>query len=776
MNGPFFEELYGSIGGYRLERMLGRGASGEVWEARSPYSGEQLALKRMELGHMTTKERELATQEAQLLRRLAHPHIVRFVDLIADQHQICIVMQFLDGGDLTKVIRSARDIAKRLPEADIWRWFLQVTSALMYLHKAGIIHRDVKPANIFLTAGNTTAVLGDLGIAKVLQNEKSHAVTQIGTPAYLSPEVWQGRTYSFAADIYSLGCTIYELAELRMPFVAHNRGLLAAQVCSKSCPPISDASGYSRVLRDVVQLMLDKDPSIRPGASKIMSYAKNIAAGSGRKLGTPSGGTSSKTRVSPRGQSSKQRNSSPDTPGFGKENQAVNVADPFYLGPPISAHEGNPAPDDGSINSGAAQRVPRGLAHRQQIRKAEATPSAISSNRATPSSSSSAVRRVSPVMQPRRDIAAISVALGLPSPRRKSIDNVPEAVGGRAVRLSPRESISRPSFLPQFGDAAVKQEPPTSASQRNGPSPVRQASQASNVSPAPSTSPTNQSARRAPSPRLLAAGISAAAVAAPIVRRDIARPRSRSPSSGHGVAAVRERSPSSKAPQAELPKVVASVNPVPAVHAAALQSPRRAAVDRLRAASGSRQASCSSRESSPVSAVAAAAAAAFFSEKRTSVGADVQNLEVRGCGGWGDICPWKDRVPVTLFGNFLANEEAAQCKNDKYEGVLDDNKLRKPGEQTLKTIAHPKSDEDLGDMKSEDFELSSTEIVQGILQIDEHSKPNDNEGKVVVECNAVLAAPGVPEKDVPTSSPNPDPTLDDSTLKFLREILQASSG
>ncbi|CAE8597746.1 unnamed protein product [Polarella glacialis] len=303
----------GPAGSYRLERLLGRGASGEVWEARSPFGPERLAVKCVDLSSMKPKERELAAQEAQLLRRISHPHIVRFVDLVTNGHHICIVMPFLEGGDLTKVVTEARELSRRLPEVDIWRWFLQIASALLCLHTARIIHRDVKPANIFLAGGDQRAVLGDLGIAKVLRHVEAGAMTQIGTPAYLAPEVWLGRLYDYAADVYSLGCTVYELAELRMPFVAEN-GVLPLQVCRRRSTPISQSSGYSPALRNVVQLMLDRDPKVRPGPSAIISYAKRLAQ-NGRHLhvtrsDSPSG--------SPTGATPEQHNDGPPAVGEGE--------------------------------------------------------------------------------------------------------------------------------------------------------------------------------------------------------------------------------------------------------------------------------------------------------------------------------------------------------------------------------------------------------------------------------------------------------------------------
>ncbi|CAE7281567.1 GIP [Symbiodinium sp. CCMP2592] len=150
-----------------IERLLGRGAAGEVWQAAGRASGSRVAVKCIDLGSLTAKERHQASQEAYLLRRVKHPHIVRFFDCIVGAQQMHIVMQLMEGGDLASVIRRCRDGGQRPSEASIWRWLLQMARALAYLHKISILHRDVKPANIFLSEDERTAVLGDLGIAKV---------------------------------------------------------------------------------------------------------------------------------------------------------------------------------------------------------------------------------------------------------------------------------------------------------------------------------------------------------------------------------------------------------------------------------------------------------------------------------------------------------------------------------------------------------------------------------------------------------------------------------
>jgi len=260
---------------YRFVRLLGRGASGEVWQVHEPNSGRVLALKQIDLSRMCAKEVELAKQEARLLWKLSHPHIVQYVDMSVDRLTLNLVMEYVSGGDLQGLIASRRETHTLVPESNIWCWFLQIASAIQYLHHRRVLHRDVKPANILLTSNHDRALLGDLGVARVLAHAKAQAVTRIGTPAYLAPELWLGRQYSFAADIYSLGCTVYELATLRIPFTAEHKALLGHQVLHKKCAPIT--SRYSSTLRALVLRMLEKVPDARPTPHQIFSYAQKVA-------------------------------------------------------------------------------------------------------------------------------------------------------------------------------------------------------------------------------------------------------------------------------------------------------------------------------------------------------------------------------------------------------------------------------------------------------------------------------------------------------------------
>eukprot|EP00434_Breviolum_minutum_P020318 symbB.v1.2.017920.t1/scaffold1409.1/size120616/5 len=257
-------------------------------EARSPLGF--VAVKCIELGDTNDKERELATQEAQLLKRIKHPYIVRYLDLVISGSQMRIVMQLLQG-DLAQAIawrwehrlggfREASFHAPKhgshkvgpkasyKPGLKLWH----LCSALAFLHRVKILHRDVKPANIFLSKTND-AVLGDFSIAKVLSVATTN--TQIGTPGYKAPEVWLGHRYGAKSDIFSLGCSIYEATELRRAFRA-----LAAEAYRPS--PVL-RSCVSNALRLVLRSMLEKMPQRRAGAADLLRRIKTSRPFKGSK-------------------------------------------------------------------------------------------------------------------------------------------------------------------------------------------------------------------------------------------------------------------------------------------------------------------------------------------------------------------------------------------------------------------------------------------------------------------------------------------------------------
>merc|ERR1719161_1556351 len=157
-------------------------------------------------------------------------------------------MDYCDGGDPTKPIEQVRRSRAPIKEEQVLRWFTQAMLALKYVHDKHILHRDLKPSNFFLSK-NGNLKMGDFGIAKVLACTIAVARTQIGTPYYLSPELCQEKPYTWPSDIWSMGCILYELCALKVPFDAPNISGLVQKIIRSPTPSVP--AKYSEFVRNI---------------------------------------------------------------------------------------------------------------------------------------------------------------------------------------------------------------------------------------------------------------------------------------------------------------------------------------------------------------------------------------------------------------------------------------------------------------------------------------------------------------------------------------------
>lgn len=217
--------------------------------------------------------------EVNILRELQHPCIVRYFDRFIDKKnlKIFIIMEYCQGGDLQQIIKRCAKSNDHIQEEFIWKIFSQVVSGLHFCHRRQdatqinrgesnttnkaqesnpqkILHRDLKPGNIFLDSAND-AKLGDFGLARVMNQDSMFAHTHVGTPYYMSPELINEQKYNEKSDIWSLGCIIYEMAALRPPFKAQNHLSLAMKIKAGKFDRIPDR--YSEDLWRVIEWMLN---------------------------------------------------------------------------------------------------------------------------------------------------------------------------------------------------------------------------------------------------------------------------------------------------------------------------------------------------------------------------------------------------------------------------------------------------------------------------------------------------------------------------------------
>uniref|UniRef100_A0A7S4L130 non-specific serine/threonine protein kinase n=1 Tax=Guillardia theta TaxID=55529 RepID=A0A7S4L130_GUITH len=257
----------GKLEEYEVMKLLGKGSFGSVYCVRRLADRSLHVMKKISIHNMPAKERTATEQEVKVLQRLRHPGIVCYEDsFIHKNRQLCIVMTYCEGGDLATVIEKRR--MRAFPENEVVSWFLQIALALQYMHEEHILHRDLKTQNIFLTRNNIIK-LGDFGIAKVLEGTLEMAKTVIGTPYYMSPELFRNQPYSFKSDIWSLGCVLYEIVSLRHAFEARDMNSLVQKILRASYGPIP--ATVSKELRSLLKNMLSLSPQSRPSVNEILA-------------------------------------------------------------------------------------------------------------------------------------------------------------------------------------------------------------------------------------------------------------------------------------------------------------------------------------------------------------------------------------------------------------------------------------------------------------------------------------------------------------------------
>jgi len=206
----------------------------------------------------------------RVLCSIDHPNIVSYKCSFWDKYQshICIVMEYLGGGDMSVKISSLKRKRQLMAENQIWSYFVQLLKGLKVLHDMKIIHRDIKAANVFLSGNEKEIKLGDMNVSKVV--EKDFTKTRVGTPLYFSPEIWNGRSYDYKTDIWSLGCLLYEMCALNFPFNGNSMNDL--KFCANKGRYAPIPSIYSKDMNEVIKMCLQIDDYKRPTAQKLLDH------------------------------------------------------------------------------------------------------------------------------------------------------------------------------------------------------------------------------------------------------------------------------------------------------------------------------------------------------------------------------------------------------------------------------------------------------------------------------------------------------------------------
>ncbi len=267
-----------TVAGYHIDALIARGGMGVVYRATHLGLERPVALKVI-AGELADREgfRERFLRESRIAARLDHPSVVPIFDSRELDGELIVAMRLVEGGDLRKLI----DRRGPLPPAEALALLGQIADALDAAHAAGIVHRDVKPHNVLVEGDR--AFLSDFGLAKALdESGAASGASVVGTAQYMSPEQWRGGTVGPAADIYALGCVLYEALTGIVPFARQD---------ADTEPEIPEG------LEAVIERAVSKDPPDRyPSSGALIAAATERQGSATRPTRVLSAGDGERTR------------------------------------------------------------------------------------------------------------------------------------------------------------------------------------------------------------------------------------------------------------------------------------------------------------------------------------------------------------------------------------------------------------------------------------------------------------------------------------------------
>jgi len=283
-----------AIRGYMIQEVLGKGAFGTVYQVQKESGDKLYAMKELSLkdlqkagisanaggsgggggssGSTSAEQVKRAAhemvKEVEILSQLDHPNIVRYYTSFLEGGSVYIIMELVDGTSLLDFIQSRIEKGARLAEEQIWPIFIQITLALCYMHmEKRVVHRDLTPNNILIRDSKVVKI-ADFGLAR----QTHHGTvlqSAVGTISFSCPEIVMHETYTDKADIWSLGCILYQMASGKPAFAGSNPLTVAQKIVSGSYDPLP--SSYSPLLHEMVRRLLTVDPHARPDILAVSS-------------------------------------------------------------------------------------------------------------------------------------------------------------------------------------------------------------------------------------------------------------------------------------------------------------------------------------------------------------------------------------------------------------------------------------------------------------------------------------------------------------------------
>lgn len=254
-----------TLGRYQLGRPLGHGAMGTVYLGHDPQLGRDVAIKTMALSREfdasdLAEARARFFREAEAAVRLRHPDIVAVYEVGEARGLVFIAMEYVAGHDLSRHTQAG----SLLPVPLLLRTLARVASALAHAHTQGVVHRDMKPANVLVDPERGAVKVADFGIASITDTCRTRTGLLLGTPSFMSPEQVAGQHLDGRSDLYSLGVMLFQLLAGALPHRAQGMAELLHQIAHDTAPDVRTLRPeLPEALADVLTLALQRRPELR---------------------------------------------------------------------------------------------------------------------------------------------------------------------------------------------------------------------------------------------------------------------------------------------------------------------------------------------------------------------------------------------------------------------------------------------------------------------------------------------------------------------------------
>ncbi|KYQ88661.1 putative protein serine/threonine kinase [Tieghemostelium lacteum] len=251
------------VGNYNLGVAIGKGGFGTVYQGLDTENGDFVAIKQINLQKIPKDQLQGIMNEIDLLKNLNHTNIVKYIKYVKTKDNLYIVLEYVENGSLSGIIKKFG----KFPESLVCVYIRQVLEGLVYLHEQGVVHRDIKGANI-LTTKEGKIKLADFGVATKFDDKE--AISVVGTPYWMAPEIIELNGATTKSDIWSVGCTVIELLTGSPPYYDLGQMPALFRIVSDDFPPLPE--GISPALKDWLMQCFQKDPNLRISAQKLLKH------------------------------------------------------------------------------------------------------------------------------------------------------------------------------------------------------------------------------------------------------------------------------------------------------------------------------------------------------------------------------------------------------------------------------------------------------------------------------------------------------------------------